>query len=203
MDAKQTGGRIAALRKARGMTQQQLANRLCLTNKAVSKWETGEGLPDVASLPPLAAALGVSIDELLCGKAEVERTGAYPKGARLAMAMQCALCALLVGVIAAQGKGIVSFLEPASVVFVLGLAPVMTLLAMRVRRSEKFLENLVCFGALAAGCVCAAWNAAMNGLSGYPWSVYNTVVFLPILYAVLVGLMAFAVLRLNSAWGKA
>jgi len=47
------------------MTQQQLANELSVTNKAVSKWETGVGLPDIAILPTLASVLGVTTDELL------------------------------------------------------------------------------------------------------------------------------------------
>ena len=47
------------------MTQQQLAERLSVTNKAISKWETGGGLPDIALLPALASALGISVDELI------------------------------------------------------------------------------------------------------------------------------------------
>lgn len=69
MDAKKIGAFIAASRRARGLTQQQLAGELGVTNRAVSKWETGQGLPDIALLPALAAALGVTVDALLAGGA--------------------------------------------------------------------------------------------------------------------------------------
>jgi transcriptional regulator with XRE-family HTH domain len=67
MDSGKVGGFISALRRESGMTQQDLANRLNVTNKAVSKWETGEGYPEITMLPALADALGVSVDELLRG----------------------------------------------------------------------------------------------------------------------------------------
>lgn len=69
MDAKKIGAFIAAARRARGLTQQQLAEELGITNRAVSKWETGQGLPDIGMLPDLAAALGVTVDALLAGGA--------------------------------------------------------------------------------------------------------------------------------------
>ena len=68
MDQQKIGGFIAALRKEKGLTQRQLADRLYVTNKAVSKWELGRSLPDSATLEPLAHALGVTVDELLSGK---------------------------------------------------------------------------------------------------------------------------------------
>lgn len=67
MDNVQTGKLIAALRKEKGLTQQQLADLLNLSNKTISKWESGMGSPDISNLPPLADALGVSVDELLRG----------------------------------------------------------------------------------------------------------------------------------------
>ena len=54
-------------RKARGMTQEELAARLSISRQAVSKWETGESLPDLYKLAALADELGVSTDEL-CGR---------------------------------------------------------------------------------------------------------------------------------------
>lgn len=64
-----TGEGIRALREGRGMTQRQLADMVGVTDKAVSKWETGKGLPDIALLEPLSRALGVSLAELLAGEA--------------------------------------------------------------------------------------------------------------------------------------
>lgn len=56
------------LRKEKGMTQAELAERLGVTNKAVSKWETGEAMPETSLLLPLSRIFGVSVDELLDGK---------------------------------------------------------------------------------------------------------------------------------------
>lgn len=68
MDNAQFGAFVARLRKERGLTQKELADRLNVTDKAVSKWETGKGFPDVKLLEPLARALGVSLVELIQGK---------------------------------------------------------------------------------------------------------------------------------------
>ncbi len=71
MDAYLTGATIKALREHKTMTQAQLADTLGVTAKAVSKWETGKGLPDVTLIEPLARALGVSLSELLSGNAVI------------------------------------------------------------------------------------------------------------------------------------
>ncbi len=63
-----TGDTIRSLRERCGLTQKQLADQLCLSDKTISKWETGRGLPDVTLIPQLAAALGVSVTELLSGQ---------------------------------------------------------------------------------------------------------------------------------------
>ena len=68
MDNYITGETVRRLRAARRMTQEQLAERLGVTGKAVSKWETGRGLPDIALLEPLARALRISVPELLSGE---------------------------------------------------------------------------------------------------------------------------------------
>lgn len=67
-----TGQFIAKRRKAIGLTQKELADRLGVTNKAVSKWETGGGMPDISVLQELSRILEVSVDELLAGKYEEE-----------------------------------------------------------------------------------------------------------------------------------
>ena len=68
MDTYITGAAIKSLRERRRLTQSQLADRLSVSAKTISKWETGRGLPDVSLLEPLAAALGVSLPELLSGE---------------------------------------------------------------------------------------------------------------------------------------
>lgn len=68
MDNLRTGKLIAELRKEKGLTQQQLADMLNLSNKTISKWESGKGSPDISNLPMLADVLEVSVDELLRGE---------------------------------------------------------------------------------------------------------------------------------------
>ena len=68
MDAKATGGLIARRRKEQNWSQGDLAERLHVTDKAISKWETGRGLPSVDLLEPLAEALGLTVSELLSGR---------------------------------------------------------------------------------------------------------------------------------------
>lgn len=73
IDREKFGAFVAARRKELGLTQQELADKLFLSNKAVSKWETGQSLPDIGLLEPLAQCLGVSVAELLRGERIEER----------------------------------------------------------------------------------------------------------------------------------
>lgn len=66
MTPEQIGNKIAESRKALNMTQKDLAERLNVTDKAVSKWERGLNFPDIALFDDLASTLGLSVVELLC-----------------------------------------------------------------------------------------------------------------------------------------
>ena len=80
MDKYKFGELIYTQRKKLGLTQDELGRRLKVTNKAVSKWETGETLPDVLLLKPLADELQISVDELLTQqKPNVEKVYIKPK----------------------------------------------------------------------------------------------------------------------------
>ena len=63
-----TGATIKSIREAKGITQTQLAEMIGVTGKAVSKWETGRGLPDISLLQPLATALDTSVMALMTGE---------------------------------------------------------------------------------------------------------------------------------------
>lgn len=65
MDKEQFGKFILEIRKEKGLTQKELADRLYVSDKTVSKWECGKGMPDITMLVPLAEQLGVSVAELL------------------------------------------------------------------------------------------------------------------------------------------
>ena len=68
MEKKTIGGFIAALRKAGGMTQKELAERLNVSDKTVSRWERDEGVPDLSLVPVIAEIFDVTCDELLRGR---------------------------------------------------------------------------------------------------------------------------------------
>ena len=68
MQPEKIGDFLASLRKSKGFTQQEVAEQLHLSNKTISKWESGAGLPDVSVLPALAELYGVSVDDILAGQ---------------------------------------------------------------------------------------------------------------------------------------
>ena len=69
MDQEKIGKFISSCRKEAGLTQAALADKLGITDRAVSKWETGKGYPDITLLEPIAKAFGISITELISGNA--------------------------------------------------------------------------------------------------------------------------------------
>ena len=73
MDNYITGATIRRLREAKGITQTQLAVQIGVSDKAVSKWETAKGLPDITLIEPLAKALGVSVMELMSGDTVINK----------------------------------------------------------------------------------------------------------------------------------
>ena len=102
MDCYVTGGIIKRLREAKGLTQAMLAERLNVGDKAVSKWETGRGYPDITLLDPLAAVLGVSVPELLSGNAVTNRNRSFQM--KRTVFYVCPVCG---NVIAAAGEAVV------------------------------------------------------------------------------------------------
>ena len=77
MDNYVTGAAIKSLRETKKLTQEELAERIHVSAKAVSKWETGKGFPDISLLEPLAKALDVSVIELLSGEDIRNRNRAF------------------------------------------------------------------------------------------------------------------------------
>ncbi|MBQ4452128.1 MAG: helix-turn-helix domain-containing protein [Clostridia bacterium] len=103
MDRYVTGSVIRKMRESRKMTQEELANRICVSPKAVSKWETGRGFPDVSLLEPLAGALGISVIELLSGE-DVRNLNTSGNMAKV----QFYICPVCGNVIQATGEAVVS-----------------------------------------------------------------------------------------------
>ena len=103
MDSYVTGTAIRQLREAKHMTQAELAEKLAVSAKAISKWETAHGLPDISLLEPLAAALGVSVLELMQGEPVVNRN----RSANL-LRSKLYVCPLCGNVLHATGQAVVS-----------------------------------------------------------------------------------------------
>ncbi|MBR4443648.1 MAG: helix-turn-helix domain-containing protein [Clostridia bacterium] len=98
-----TGTMIKRLRTRRGLTQQQLADRMNVSDKAVSKWETGRGYPDIALIEPLASVLGVSVIELFSGENVVNTNRAFNM-----LRMKLYVCPMCGNVIQSAGEAVVS-----------------------------------------------------------------------------------------------
>lgn len=103
MDSYVTGQTIKSLRERKKLTQLMLANMLSVSDKAVSKWETGKGFPDITLLEPLSSALGVSVTELISGNAVINQN----KSANMLRTLfyVCPVCG---NVIASTGEASVS-----------------------------------------------------------------------------------------------
>ena len=103
MEPYVTGSAIRQLREAKCMTQAELAEKLAVSAKTISKWETAHGLPDISLLEPLAAALGVSVLELMQGAPVVNRN----RAANL-LRSKLYVCPLCGNVLHATGQAVVS-----------------------------------------------------------------------------------------------
>ncbi len=98
MKKKTLGMMIASLRKENGMTQLDLAEKMGVTDKAVSKWERDLSCPDVNTIPKLAEAFGISVDELMQIKAESQEESKKDITPTVHMIMKVVALAMGVGV---------------------------------------------------------------------------------------------------------
>lgn len=145
MDARKFGAFLAQRRKAGGMTQQELAEKINVTDKAVSRWERGLGFPDIGTLEPLAAALGVTLVELMRAQAEpqpvTQESAQAAVSETIALAQQkhgeelhLQMCAAAAGCVFLAAAAVLSF----------GL--------------RSIVGSLFCFGGLAAALCAQLWG---------------------------------------------
>lgn len=73
MNSYITGTTVKRLREKKGFTQEELAQKIGVSSKAISKWETAKGLPDISLIEPLASTLGVSVTELMSGDTVINK----------------------------------------------------------------------------------------------------------------------------------
>ena len=98
-----TGAMIRRLRENKNMTQQQLADKLNVSDKAISKWETSRGYPDISLVEPLADALSVSIIELFSGENVVNTNKSFNM-----LRMKFYVCPICGNIICSTGETVVS-----------------------------------------------------------------------------------------------
>ena len=102
---KTLGGMIASLRKEKGMTQLELAEKLGVTDKAVSKWERDLCCPDIATLPKLAEVLGIRVDVLMQADTEPKEETKKELAPMLPMIMKAVALAMGVSVAVLSALG--------------------------------------------------------------------------------------------------
>lgn len=98
-----TGMMIKRLREDKNMTQQQLAEKMNVSDKAISKWETGRGYPDISLVEPLADALGVSVIELFSGENVVNTNKSFNM-----LRLKFYVCPICGNVIYSTGEAVIS-----------------------------------------------------------------------------------------------
>ena len=119
---KTLGTMIAELRKQHGMTQLELAEKMGVTDKAVSKWERDLSCPDINSIPNLAEILGVSVEELMQIKKEAAEEEETPKVSKIAEIMEIAPKAVAMAMgVAVTVLTILDTLDAKSAMIMLGI----------------------------------------------------------------------------------
>lgn len=103
MDNYITGATIKRLRENKKMTQDELAQKIFVSNKTVSKWENGHGLPDISLMEPLAKALGISVIELFSGSEVQNKNRAFNM-----KKIQFYVCPICGNIIQSTGEAVIS-----------------------------------------------------------------------------------------------
>lgn len=98
-----TGSTIKKMREKKGITQAQLADMISVSDKAVSRWETGKGFPDITLVEPLASALGISVIELFSGESVFNKNTSGNM-----MRSDFCICPVCGNIIHSLGKAVVS-----------------------------------------------------------------------------------------------
>ena len=172
MDSEKIGAYICKLRQDKKFTQKDLADKIGVTDKAISKWECGKGLPDITLLEPLATALDTSVAELLSGESiaadcSVEQTDKaivqaleHYKGAQRLTAgiwlLILGVCLLLVSVLSIAGKWFFQAFALGIASVVIGIILMLTKNSLVSYKIPKAVAQWISFGALAVTIVLEA-----------------------------------------------
>ena len=134
MSKKTLGMMIASLRKEKRMTQIELAEKMGVTDKAVSKWERDLACPDVSTLPKLAEVFDISVDELMQCKAESQNEKKKDFTPMIHMIMKSVALAMGVGVVVLS---ILKELEVDSGMAMLGIGLACLAIASLAKKDER------------------------------------------------------------------
>ncbi len=121
MDYTKTGSFIARMRKKQGLTQRQLAERLNLSDKTVSKWETGRSAPDNSVMVELCEVLKISVNELLCGETIPEDVYISRAGILTGFLLLIVILAVTLLGLTEGYRYIAWYLDPVSFVYILAV----------------------------------------------------------------------------------
>lgn len=152
----QIGANISALRRQRGMTQAELAERLNYTDKAVSKWERGDSIPDAVTLVQLAGEFGVTLDELVTGdKPAVAEPAPQPRKQKANKSVILTLASLLVWIVALTVYVVLSSVGvPKSWVSFIYAVPVNAIVLLSMRSAfRRFGWNHALVSIIVWGCL--------------------------------------------------
>lgn len=176
MDPQKTGRFICILRKQKDLTQRALAEAVGVTDKAVSRWERGRGLPDVSLLTPLAEALGTSVTELLAGEPLTEEERAAQSDSALLEALRYT---------GSMGRRTAAMLSAAAGVFLL-LLPLFIAgrtLGARLAGGALLALSLLLLRSRGTGRLAARWRALAERLVRRSTARVLTPVFLALALA--------------------
>ena len=134
MSKKTLGMMISSFRKEKGMTQIELAEKMGVTDKAVSKWERDLACPDVSTLPKLAEVFDISVDELMQCKAESQNEKKKDFTPMIHMIMKAVALAMGVGVVVLS---ILKELEVDSGMAMLGIGLACLAIASLAKKDER------------------------------------------------------------------
>lgn len=171
MDIEKIGEFISKLRQERNLTQKELADKIGVTDKAISKWERGKGLPDITLLEPLAKALDVSVAELLGGEiiadndkqqtndAIIQALEHYKRGQRRIVGILSIIfgaCLLFAVTVRLVGQWYYLAFIFGIVAIAIGIIFIATKNSLAFCKTPKLVAQWISFGALAAAIVLEA-----------------------------------------------
>lgn len=178
MDQKQIGKFIAERRRAQNLTQRQLADALFISDKTISKWECGNGLPEVSLMLPLCEKLGINVNELLSGEC-LSETQYFEKAENNMLDLMKDRTSAKTKVIVTAVSTTITILSVLALIFIVGFVE----MPVGVRILQVVLAMMILFADLAVTLLIAVsteiYECAACGkkfvptLSAYLWGLHT------------------------------